>query len=668
MIRMDDLAVFYTGQYRIECGKKMKNLPKSRGFLERAERMRAVLQRAKHGQMTHAILEEYHKQAKNLGSLALRSKNAYAVSCIFDDILPRLAWLDLALFLPGQLERMDFEFIEYAQKEMPGEICYFPLFDLYQRYRRYYIETKIFELVPSRPELEFPEALDMKRHFILHIGPTNSGKTYQALERLKEAKNGLYLGPLRLLALEVYERMNEQNVPCTMLTGQECIVEPESRITASTVEMADFGKDYDVVVIDEAQMVSDPDRGHSWTRAILGIRSPQVHVCMSPSAEGAVTHLIGLCGDDYEISRYDRMSALICEDVPFVFPDDVRSGDALVVFSKKSVLDVAGRLEERGIEASVVYGSLPPEIRRRQVQLFLQGETQVVVATDAIGMGLNLPVRRIVFVQTEKFDGNTRRGLSAPEIKQIAGRAGRFGIYDTGYVTALGEAGLQYIKERLGEEEKPIETVSLGFPQILLDLDEPMDSILKVWHSVKPQPPFEKVSIEETLVLYEEAKKQQDWIDGFDDKHILYKMISCPIDIKERAVIDQWMSYCKNYSADSHLEHPRMQTAFRSRREAKEMSGIRQYEVYYKKLDLYYQFSRRFDKVIDEEWLELERNKTEAKIMKYLSKGKEDYIARCQYCGRMLPVGSRFRSCVRCMERDRRVHGIHYHKRSGTTY
>lgn len=145
------------------------------------------------------------------------------------------------------------------------------------------------------------------------------------------------------------------------------------------------------------------------------------------------------------ICRYQRKTALICEDTPFSFPESVLPGDALVVFSKKSVLDVAGRLEEEGIKASVIYGSLPPEIRRRQMQLFTSGKTKVVVATDAIGMGLNLPVRRIVFVQTQKFDGTTRRGLTVPEVKQIAGRAGRFGLFDTGYVNAMGQESLDYI-------------------------------------------------------------------------------------------------------------------------------------------------------------------------------------------------------------------------------
>lgn len=109
----------------------------------------------------------------------------------------------------------------------------------------------------------------MHRHFILHIGPTNSGKTYRSLERLKLARNGVYLGPLRLLALEVYEQMKKYKVPCTMRTGQECLEEEGSRVMASTIEMADFDENYDIAVIDEAQLVADHDRGHSWTKQSL---------------------------------------------------------------------------------------------------------------------------------------------------------------------------------------------------------------------------------------------------------------------------------------------------------------------------------------------------------------------------------------------------------------
>lgn len=631
--------------------KRKSSSLRSKGTVEKVKALGNTLRRTRNSQATRNALENYHRQVNNLYYCGLRYHLTPALDRIRRELVPELVRLDMALLMPEDQRLIGYDFFDHLETDVPGEICVTPLFDLFHTYRTEVLKSKILQLVPSRPELEFPEALEMRRHFVLHIGPTNSGKTYQALERLKEAADGVYLGPLRLLALEVYEKMKDYGIPCTMLTGQECIAEEYSCVTASTVEMADYHKRYDIAVIDEAQMTADPERGHCWTKAIMGIQAPEIHVCMSPAAESVICHLIEICGDDWEIHRYERKTPLVCEDKAFRFPEDVQEGDALVVFSKKSVLDVAGRLEERGLEASVIYGSLPPEIRRRQMQLFTGGQTKVVVATDAIGMGLNLPVRRIVFIQTEKFDGISRRGLSVPEIKQIAGRAGRFGIYNTGYVNAMGEEALQYIRERFATEEEPIETVSLGFPQVLLDLDEPLDVILQVWHSEKAEAPFEKVSIEELLCLYGYAKRYEDRIMDFEDKNVLYRMISCPIDVKDRQVVRQWLDYCMDYPADKCLEHPRLDTSRRSDRDPRSKTAMQNYETYYKKLDLYYQFSQRFEKVIDEEWLSREREKTEATIMRYLTRGKKGYIARCQYCGRLLPVGYAFGRCQRCFGR-----------------
>ena len=144
--------------------------------------------------------------------------------------------------------------------------------------------------------------------------------------------------------------MTTGGVPSTMLTGQECIADDDSRIASFDDEMADFSEEYDIAVIDEAQLTADPDRGHCWTKAILGLKAHEIHVCMSPAAESAVTHLIHLCGDSLAICRYQRKTALICEDTPFSFPESVLPGDALVVFSKKSVLDggVSGRRRYQG--------------------------------------------------------------------------------------------------------------------------------------------------------------------------------------------------------------------------------------------------------------------------------------------------------------------------------
>lgn len=640
MIQKKKLNQFYIEQYERAGRKKPKKPVKEAGMQARTAKIQKTLRSARPGQINIRTLEELHRQLKNMASYAYRRNKEELLKSLNEEMLPRLMELDLGMLLTEQKEGLNGEFLAWVRRTMPCAICQEPMFTLYPKFRQYKVKNKILELVPARPEMEFAEVRELARHFILHIGPTNSGKTFQALERLRQAKNGTYLGPLRLLALEVYEQMHGAGVPCTMRTGQECIEEENSRVTASTIEMADFDENYDIAVIDEAQLVADADRGHSWTKAILGLRAEEIHICMSPAAEQVVCHLIQLCDDTFEVRRYERKTELVCEDRPFAFPDDVQEGDALIAFSKKSVLDVAGRLEEAGIASSVIYGSLPPEIRRRQTRMFNEGMTKVAVATDAIGMGLNLPVRRIVFMQTDKFDGVSRRPLRIPEVKQIAGRAGRFGIYDKGCVSALGERELEYIRTLYRADEEPLTEVNLGFPQVLLDIDAPLDELMKIWYSVTPSEPFVKENIDEALYLYEQAKRYKNQIDGFENKHLIYKMITCPIDIKDRRVVMLWLDYCRTYTADVSLEKPAF---YRDRK-----GGIAQYETYYKQLDLYYQFSRRMQKELDEEWLAKQREKTEMRIMSYLTRGKQNYIARCKYCGRLLPLGSPFQVCDDC--------------------
>lgn len=612
------------------------------------------------------MVAQFHKEVKRLAQAAYYSNHKEAIRKINLEMLPELVRMDLELFGEQERELLEIslnnpDFLKKLGKEAFGEVCNRSFAEVYRASMQRELNRQIVELVPAKPEMEFPEARKMERHFILHIGPTNSGKTYHALERLKDAESGVYLGPLRLLALEVYERMKEYGTACTMLTGQECIEEPNSRVTASTVEMLDIDKNYDVAVIDEAQMVADEVRGHSWTRAILGMRAKEIHVCMSPAAENVITHLIELGNGTYEICRYERKTPLELQDKPIVFPDEVQEGDALIVFSKKAVLNVAGRLESMGIASSVIYGSLPPEIRRRQMQLFNSGQTQVVVSTDAIGMGLNLPVKRIVFMEIEKYDGNTTRALEISEIKQIAGRAGRFGLYETGYVTAMDEQKLHFLQKQWCNEELPIKRVSLGFPQVLLSMDAPLDVVLSLWHDAKPSEPFEKINVDDMLFLYREAYKMRAFIADFDDKYMLYRMITCPIDIKDAEVVRLWGEYCMNYTADISLEPPRSFSRYQ---------GLQKYESYYKKLDLYYQLSMRLGKLVDNEWLENEREKTQDTIMQLLSKGKHEYILRCKYCGRILPVDSPFRMCSSCrkeMEDNRPARHGHYSGHHGSS-
>ncbi len=641
MIQKEKLSQFYFSQYR-DCAKsvKKKNNSGKKGYVERINRLIEEMKRARDGKVSQAHLEEYHRQIRNLVYYAIRENNQVAVMKIRDIMMNELVRMDVTGLREDEQELVTAKFLDYVRNEKGFPVCQKTLRSLLQRYTDVELKNQIIDLVPTRPETEFPRALEMHRKFVLHIGPTNCGKTYQALERLKQAENGAYVGPLRLLALEVYEKMKDDGIPCTMLTGEECIYEENSRIISSTVEMLDTEQKYDVAVVDEAQMIADSDRGHSWTRAILGVQAGEVHVCMSPAAENVITHLISLCGDTYEIHRYERKTQLLCEDAPFSFPEDVREGDALIVFTKKMVLDIAGRLERRGIRVSVIYGSLPPEIRRRQIRIFAEGQTRIVVSTDAIGMGLNLPVRRIVFVQTDKFDGKHTRRLKTEEIHQIAGRAGRFGLYDPGYVTAVGQENLDYIREHFHETEPDVDHVSLGFPQVLLDMSDPLDAVMTIWKSVKIEPPFEKISIEEVLFLYERAYRDRKEIDGFEDKRMLYRMLTCSIDTRNRDVVALWLYYCKTYTADVSLHFPALMMC--------SDSGLMRYETFYKLLDLYYQFSVRMGKEIDTVRLERERGKTEDTIMRYLAKDKREYIRKCQYCGKPLPVGAAFGVCDSC--------------------
>lgn len=633
------LVEFYVEQYR-ECVRRMnKKNVKTAHYMHRLNTKAKSIAKARYTRNERTAVNMLHQDVKRLAVLAYSVGNKQAKNILNRDIIPHLVRVDFMLMEDEECALIDRAYLRELAKDNAGAICNRNFRDLYEAKRRYNLTKQIVDLVPARPEQEFPEALAMDRHFILHIGPTNSGKTYNSLERLKQAESGVYLGPLRLLALEVYEKMTDDGVPCTMLTGQECIETQNSRVTASTIEMLDIEKEYDVAVIDEAQMVSDEDRGHSWTRAVLGIRAKEIHVCMSPVAETVITHLIELCNDTYEVNRYERKTELILEDAPFDFPKDVREGDALIVFSKKSVLNIAGRLEEQGIDSSVIYGSLPPEIRRRQMNMFNSGETKVVVSTDAIGMGLNLPVKRIVFLEMEKFDGVSRRPLELSEIKQIAGRAGRFGIHEAGYVAAMGEKQLKYLTNIWQKAEEDIEVVNLGFPQVLLNMDAPLDVIIKLWHEVVPSSPFRKINIDEMMFLYKEAYRHKAFIADFDDKYILYKMITCPVDIKDRELVSQWKRYCMSYTADISLEHPDKRSRYQE---------LMKQESYYKKLDLYYQMSVRLGKLVDTDWLEEERDTTQSKIMQLLAKDKNEYILRCKYCGRILPVGTSRNLCRNC--------------------
>jgi len=273
------------------------------------------------------------------------------------------------------------------------------------------------------------------RTFEYFVGPTNSGKTHAAIELLRAANSGAYLAPLRLLALEVYERMNDLGIATSLVTGEERVLHPHARHVSSTVEMVDLSRSLEVAVVDEAQLLEDPQRGWAWTLAIAGVRAKHVVLCGSEEGLRAAQRLTQRLGISLGVRRFERKNPL--QVVPAIPLAALRPGDAVIAFTRNGVVELQGQIARLGFSSAAIYGSLSPAVRRREADRFRSGAADVLVATDAIGLGLNLPIRRIVFAAIEKYDGVSMRLLTPQEIRQIAGRAGRYGIHEEGLVSAL---------------------------------------------------------------------------------------------------------------------------------------------------------------------------------------------------------------------------------------
>jgi len=265
------------------------------------------------------------------------------------------------------------------------------------------------------------------------LGPTNTGKTYLAIERMCGHSSGIIGFPLRLLAREVYDRVvaikGERKV--ALLTGEERIVPPEARYFLCTAESmpvpggdehrsGEFQRDFAFAAIDEAQLGTDPERGHVFTDRMLRVRGREETLILgSDTLRPMVRELL----PDAEIVTRPRFSTLRFAGSAKLSRLPPRS--AVVAFSAEQVYGLAEALRRFRGGAAVVMGALSPATRNAQVAMFQRGEVDYLVATDAIGMGLNMDVSHVAFAGLEKFDGRRDRRLTVAEMAQIAGRAGR---------------------------------------------------------------------------------------------------------------------------------------------------------------------------------------------------------------------------------------------------
>ncbi|KAI8923477.1 hypothetical protein BC831DRAFT_470837, partial [Entophlyctis helioformis] len=302
--------------------------------------------------------------------------------------------------------------------------------------REYPNETSNLTLLINSSDLRapaewYPQARAIKRKIVMHIGPTNSGKTYAAIQRFKQSTTGIYCGRCGCL------RMSDN------VTKWSC-----------TVEMALIGRHFDVAVVDEIQMIGDAQRGWAWTQAVLALQADEIHLCGEGTAVEVIRRLCRFTGDELVVNEYERLTSLTIANKSLDGQlSNVQPGDALIAFSRKTVHKVKAQLETvTKMRAAVIYGSLPPESRAEQAKAFNDPNSKysVLVASDAIGMGLNLNIRRIVFVAMDKFNGSDMVPLTISQAKQIAGRAGRFGTqWENGFVTTLNPWDLKQLHAQM---------------------------------------------------------------------------------------------------------------------------------------------------------------------------------------------------------------------------
>lgn len=500
------------------------------------------------------------------------------------------------------------------------------------------------DLPPAMIDM-FPLARRMNRRFTFIHGPTNSGKTYEALKILKESASGVYLGPLRLLALEIFDSLNMDGVPTNLLTGEIEQPIPGAQHTSSTIEMLNYKQMVDTAVIDEVQMLACPDRGSAWLQAILGAPAKHVVLVGSDAALHAVRELTAITKEPLTEIAKTRLNPLKIMDRQ-VKIGQLSPGSALIVFSRKEALSLATHLREMGKTVAVIYGALSPDVRTEQARLFRSGEAQFLVATDAIGMGLNLPVHTVVFTQSSKFDGQRISPVSAALVQQIGGRAGRYGMEKVGYVGALDGPTLNHIKKSFSNQIPAVKA-----PYKFALMGEVADSIARHIGSEQAHDVLTFFDKQLPLEPWMNARVTADqyllaqYVDRFPQFSLAVKLLLSGAPAVVKGQID--FDFCRMVQAliEQKPNKPRLldQTPLHM--------SLQEMEAHVQKLTLYCWMQQRFPSVFThkEEAQELLKVFNKA-ILASLSKSA---AKRCSSCSKSLPWNHAFNLCQKCYIDDR---------------
>ncbi|QOR62890.1 helicase-related protein [Sulfurovum sp. ST-21] len=507
----------------------------------------------------------------------------------------------------------------------------------------------------------FPLARELKRKIIFHVGPTNSGKTYQALKVLKEATTGYYLAPLRLLALEGYENLKADGVSVSLITGEEEIIDEESTHISSTIEMMNGSVDVDVCVIDEIQMIADRDRGWAWANALIGVPAKKVILTGSIDTLSAVEELCAYLDEPLEVKHFERKNPLEIMRYPTPLKK-IQPQTAVVAFSRRDVLSLKQQLSGK-YRVSVVYGNLSPEVRREEARRFREGESEILVATDAIAMGLNLPIRTLLFAKDNKFDGLRRRELHPSEVLQIAGRAGRYGFEEKGHVGAIDENALKTINKAfhtpLTDIELPVSVMaSLEHVMLIGEIleTENITTILGFFaENMEFDGPFVAANIESMLEI-------AAIVDEYDlDLKTRYYLSCAPASISSPYIESVFHRYIRQIEAGSKVLYipPRDLPAF-----AQTNDMLLNAEDRVREISLYLWLSFKFPDLFEDTQKAIQaRIRLNNYIENSLRQGH--FTKKCRRCGKVLDFSYRYSICDACHSSGKRGSNTSSHYRSG---
>lgn len=517
----------------------------------------------------------------------------------------------------------------------------------------------------------YPLARSLKRRVVLFVGPTNSGKTYRALNLLTSHRRGAYLAPLRLLALEGQAEIESRGKACSFLTGEERDLREDALFVSSTIEMLDLRTRLDAVLIDEIQLLSDPSRGWAWTAALVGAPAQTVILTGSPDCRAAVERICALLGEELEVIECHRLSPLEVMRRPMPLSRLTR-GTAVVAFSRRDVLDLKTTIEQStGLRCSVIYGNLSPRVRREEARRFREGESDILVSTDAIAMGLNLPLERVVFFTTVKYDGQRERKLTDQEILQIGGRAGRYGKASKGEVSALTRDSLR--------------DVAAAFSRGPRDINPPFRVMPDERHVTLLAEVLGTRSLERILVFFGRAVRFSSELfmpaDLTDlctlaavvdrvlpevDLPMRLLLASAPVEVDNERLRSAWQRMLVAYDRGDERKLDDLFEVERWEKKAKTSDPFEllEAETQLKALTIYawlaYRFTSRFRRL---DACEVARDALSTFIEASL-RGRT--VRRCVQCGTELPLGFRFSKCEGCFRgHGRPTHDDEYAYLSG---